>query len=118
MRPLLNVLLEHPRKIRFSIEQSGVNGERGSITGTPAAPPTGELRFGREEDAIMTVSVNGTARTVLEGTTLGELITQLGLRREGIAVARNDDVVSRSAVDITALHDGDTIEIIAAVAGG
>ncbi len=66
----------------------------------------------------MNVSVNGTARELVEGTTLGQLIGDLGLRREGIAVARNDDVVSRGAVDTTALHDGDTIEIIAAVAGG
>jgi sulfur carrier protein len=66
----------------------------------------------------MTISVNGQTRAVAAGTTLGELIAELGVRREGVAVARNDDVVPRTTIDATALHDGDTIEIIVAVAGG
>jgi sulfur carrier protein len=66
----------------------------------------------------MNVTVNGAAHEVAAGTTLGELIARLGVRREGIAVARNDDVVVRGAVDATPLREGDTIEIIAAVAGG
>ncbi len=66
----------------------------------------------------MNVRVNGVSRDLAEGMTLGELIAALGVRREGIAVARNDDVVTRNAVDTTPLADGDTIEIIAAVAGG
>jgi sulfur carrier protein len=66
----------------------------------------------------MNVTVNGAAHEVDAGTTLGELIARLGVRREGIAVARNDDVVVRGAVDATPLREGDTIEIIAAVAGG
>jgi len=66
----------------------------------------------------MTVIVNGAAREVADGTSLGELIAAFGVAREGIAVARNDDVVARSLIDATALADGDTIEIIAAVAGG
>jgi sulfur carrier protein len=66
----------------------------------------------------MTVSVNGEPREIADGTMLGELIAFLGVRREGMAVARNDDVVARSAVDATPLREGDAIEIIAAVAGG
>jgi sulfur carrier protein len=67
---------------------------------------------------MMTIRVNGETRDVRDGLTIGELIAQLGVRREGIAVARNDDVVARRAIDATALEAGDTIEIIAAVAGG
>jgi sulfur carrier protein len=66
----------------------------------------------------MNVNVNGATHEIDAGTTLGELIARLGVRREGIAVARNDDVVARSAIDATPLREGDTIEIIAAVAGG
>jgi sulfur carrier protein len=66
----------------------------------------------------MTISVNGRPRDVADDTTLGDLIAELGLRRDGIAIARNDDVVPRSAHEATALRDGDSIEIIAAVAGG
>jgi thiamine biosynthesis protein ThiS len=67
---------------------------------------------------MITVSVNGVAREVAEAITLGDLIAELGVRRDGIAVARNDDVVPRSVIDTTNLAAGDTIEIIAAVAGG
>jgi len=34
------------------------------------------------------------------------------------AVAVNDDVVPRAQIDAFPLHDGDTVEIIVAVAGG
>jgi len=40
------------------------------------------------------------------------------VRREGIAVAVNDDIVPRARIDAFPLHDGDTVEIIVAVAGG
>jgi len=66
----------------------------------------------------MTVIVNGDRRDVATGTTLGALIADLGIRRDGIAVARNDDVVARGSMDDTVLCDGDAIEIIIAVAGG
>ncbi|MGD0474676.1 MAG: sulfur carrier protein ThiS [Candidatus Velthaea sp.] len=67
---------------------------------------------------MMIVSVNGVAHEIDAGTTLGDLIARLGVRRDGIAVARNDDVVARGAIDATLLGEGDAIEIIAAVAGG
>ena len=66
----------------------------------------------------MNVRVNGIERELADGTMLGQLIAELGVRREGISVARNDDVVARGAIDATPLSNGDTIEIIAAVAGG
>ena len=66
----------------------------------------------------MTIRVNGEPRDVADGLTLGGLIAELGVRRDGIAVARNDDVVARGAIDDTALADGDAVEIIVAVAGG
>ena len=66
----------------------------------------------------MTITVNGESRDVADGLALGDLIAQLGVRREGVAVARNDDVVPRTALDATLLHPGDSVEIISAVAGG
>ncbi|GAC1534449.1 MAG: hypothetical protein NVS2B17_03510 [Candidatus Velthaea sp.] len=66
----------------------------------------------------MTITLNGEPRKVAAGTTLGGLIAELGVRREGIAVARNYEVVPRAAVETTPLAHGDTIEIIVAVAGG
>jgi thiamine biosynthesis protein ThiS len=66
----------------------------------------------------MTVTVNGEVHDVEPGSTLGLLIAQLGVRRDGIAVARNDDVVPSGSIESTLLTQGDTIEIIVAVAGG
>lgn len=66
----------------------------------------------------MTISVNGQPREIADGMTLGALIAELGVRREGIAVARNEDVVPRGSLEATRLAAGDAIEIIVAVAGG
>jgi len=46
------------------------------------------------------------------------LLGELDLRRDGIAVALNDDVVPRGEHALRALCDGDRLEIIVAVAGG
>ncbi len=66
----------------------------------------------------MTISVNGEAQQAADGTTLDALLERLGVRRDGSAVALNDDVVPRAQHGLTALRDGDRLEIIVAVAGG
>lgn len=66
----------------------------------------------------MKVSVNGEARELPDGITVGALLESLGTARSGIAVARNDRVVRRAEYDTHALADGDAVEIIKAVAGG
>ena len=66
----------------------------------------------------MTIRVNGEAQHVADGTTLDALLDGLGVRRDGTAVALNDDVVPRAEHRSTALRDGDRLEIIVAVAGG
>ena len=57
-------------------------------------------------------------RDLPDGTTVSVLLESLGAVRNGIAVARNDRVVRRADFETHALADGDTIEIIKAVAGG
>lgn len=66
----------------------------------------------------MKVSVNGEMRELPDGTTVAALLERLGTPRSGIAVARNDRVVRRAEFESHALADGDTVEIIKAVAGG
>ncbi|BDE05701.1 thiamine biosynthesis protein ThiS [Vulcanimicrobium alpinum] len=66
----------------------------------------------------MTVSINGESREVADGATLASLLDMLGVRRDGTAVALNDDVVPRARHDDTRVRDGDRLEIIVAVAGG
>ncbi|MGB8265101.1 MAG: sulfur carrier protein ThiS [Candidatus Velthaea sp.] len=66
----------------------------------------------------MRITVNGEERQVAAESTLGSLLDGLKVRREGTAVARNDEVVPLVRADATPLAPGDRIEIIVAVAGG
>jgi sulfur carrier protein len=66
----------------------------------------------------MRMTINGAERDVADGATIATLLAELDLRRDGIAVALNDDVVPRTDHSARTLHDGDRIEIIVAVAGG
>jgi sulfur carrier protein len=66
----------------------------------------------------VTITVNGEQREMREGATLDSLLEALGVRRDGTAVALNDDVVPRTRHAATVLRGGDRLEIIVAVAGG
>jgi sulfur carrier protein len=66
----------------------------------------------------MRMSINGEERDVADGATIADLLAGLELRRDGIAVAVNDDVVPRTEHTVRTLRDGDRVEIIVAVAGG
>jgi sulfur carrier protein len=76
------------------------------------------------------ITVNGSARTLVPGQTVTDLVAELTGRRIaadgqatdgkrlGVAVARNAGVVPRSQWAATALTPGDDIEIVTAVQGG
>ena len=66
----------------------------------------------------MKATINGEMRELPEGITLAALLEDLGAPRSGIAVARNHQVVRRAEFERQQIADGDTIEIIRAVAGG
>ena len=66
----------------------------------------------------MRATVNGEQRILDLGTTVGRLLRELGVGETGIAVAVNDRIVRKAAFDEHALRDGDSVEIIRAVAGG
>jgi sulfur carrier protein len=64
------------------------------------------------------VHVNGRARELPEGTTLGDLLAELGLDHDGVAVAVDREVVPRSQRDTRTLAAGARVEVIRAVGGG
>lgn len=70
-----------------------------------------------ERDAPEVV-VNGTARVVRAGMSIGELVADLGLAGKRIAVEKNGDIVPRSAYADTVVRGGDRLEIVVAVGGG
>lgn len=66
----------------------------------------------------MQVYVNGDSTELTEGISLAELITQLDLPSQRIAVEYNRTVVRRSEWDSTMLTEGDRVEIVHFVGGG
>jgi sulfur carrier protein len=68
----------------------------------------------------MTVIVNGQPAQVEPGQTVAGLLAALGHAPggRGIAVARNGEVVPRSAWSTTGLDPGDRLEVLGASQGG
>jgi sulfur carrier protein len=62
--------------------------------------------------------VNGRACAVDPGTSVAALVAQWCPSAEGIAVARNGEVIPKSAWPSTSLGDDDRVEIVTAAAGG
>lgn len=77
-----------------------------------------ESRSPPANDSGVKATINGEARDLPDGVTVGALLDALGAVRAGIAVARNERIVRRGEYDSDRIADGDRIEIIRAVAGG
>lgn len=66
----------------------------------------------------MTLTVNGEEKNVPDGLTLAQLVRELGLERNPIAVELNRQVVPRDRHVETRLAQGDRLEIVTLVGGG
>jgi thiamine biosynthesis protein ThiS len=66
----------------------------------------------------MFVTVNGESTEMRDGGTVAELLVQLQIKREMVAVELNLDIVPKAAYDSLALKSGDKIEIVQFVGGG
>jgi len=66
----------------------------------------------------MTLTVNGESKSVADGLTLAQLVRELGLERNPIAIELNRRVVPRDRHGETRLADGDRLEIVTLVGGG
>ena len=64
------------------------------------------------------VLVNGEPRRLAEGSTLADLVEELGFGGRRIAVAVNHEVVPRAGHVAHTLRPGDRVEILEAVGGG
>jgi len=64
------------------------------------------------------VVVNGEEREVAAGTSVAELIRELGLASERVAVERNGRIVRRAEHKRTVLVEGDRVEVVTLVGGG
>jgi sulfur carrier protein len=64
------------------------------------------------------ITINGVAAQVDDDTTVAGLVMARVDASRHVAVAVNDAVVPRGVWDATHLQSGDTIEVLAPVAGG
>ena len=83
------------------------------VPSSASAPPGGATA----PDAVAIV-LNGQAAVVQPTDRVVDLLLRLGLRRDGVAVAINGEVVPRSTWPARALGAGDRVEVIQAVGGG
>jgi thiamine biosynthesis protein ThiS len=64
------------------------------------------------------VTVNGEAKSAPDDCTLAQLVRELGLERNPIAVELNRRVIPRDRLGETRLAEGDRLEIVTLVGGG
>ena len=66
----------------------------------------------------LSVQVNGEPRRVSAGLSIAQMLAELGLDPQRVAVERNRDVVPRSQLGEVMVEDGDEYEIVHFVGGG
>jgi len=69
------------------------------------------------QDAIH-IHVNGEARTWRKGATVADLLQDLGIRTERVAVELNLEILDRAVFDQRRLQHGDRVEILGFIGGG
>lgn len=67
---------------------------------------------------LLSLTVNGEARSFDGPLSVADLLGSLGLDRRKVAVERNEAIVPRSAYAETWLASGDALEIVHFIGGG
>jgi thiazole synthase len=65
----------------------------------------------------MSITVNGEPRQS-KAATVAELVRELGLKPQKVAVELNGEIAPRSTLEDVPLRDGDVLEIVHFVGGG
>lgn len=66
----------------------------------------------------MRIHINGEEKQLADGLTLGQLVEQLGMKQDRVAVERNREIVPRTEWSTTNLAEDDRLEIVHFVGGG
>lgn len=66
----------------------------------------------------MRLQINGEEKEFAEGLALADLIGQLGMKSDRVAVELNREIVPRTQWAETILRDGDKLEVVHFVGGG
>lgn len=66
----------------------------------------------------MNLTINGEKRQFTSVSTISELLDQLGMKPDRVAVELNRELIGRDRWNNTQLADGDKLEIVHFVGGG
>ncbi len=66
----------------------------------------------------MQVQVNGERRDCRAGSTVGDLLRELEIKTERVAVELNLEILDRKEFDHRGLKEGDRVEILSFIGGG
>ena len=69
-------------------------------------------------ESIVQITLNGECRELAGPVSVAELLRQLGLKPEHVAVELNKDLVRRSRLAETVVAQGDVLEVVTLVGGG
>jgi len=64
------------------------------------------------------IQVNGLPRDFRSGSTVGDLLRELDLKTERVAVELNLEILDRKDFDLRSLSAGDRVEILTFIGGG
>lgn len=110
------------RRGRGRNEQDGTEGEdpRRLVRGAPRGYGRIRGRVNAETRPVsdLVLRVNGAPRTLAAGATVADLVRDLGLVPEVVAVEVNERLVPRARRTETRLEDGDRVEVVTLVGGG
>jgi sulfur carrier protein len=67
---------------------------------------------------VIKIYVNGEARTWRTGATVADLLQDLAIKTERVAVELNLEILDRAVFDQHMLKDGDQVEILGFIGGG
>jgi len=66
----------------------------------------------------MRITVNGNTQELPDAATVAQLLDRLKVKRDGIAVEVNREIVPRARHAGQTLRDGDAVEVVTFVGGG
>ena len=64
------------------------------------------------------IQVNGVPRDCRSGSTVGDLLRELDIKTERVAVELNLEILDRKDFDLRSLNSGDRVEILSFIGGG
>ena len=69
-------------------------------------------------ESVVQITLNGERREIPAALSVADLVRNLGLKAEHVAVEVNSDLVTRSRLPETMIADGDVLEVVTLVGGG